>query len=60
MIRAGSGELLTRLNAEQPNPGGDVLLGIAKEAFDSNYDLFQGYEAENHAAIPAEVRDSAS
>ena len=29
VIRAGSGELLTRLNAEQPRPKGDILLGIA-------------------------------
>ena len=59
IIRAGSGELLTRLQAEQPNPGGDVLLGIAKEAFDANYDLFRGYLAAHHDAIPAEVRDKA-
>lgn len=60
VIRAGSGELLTRLNAEQPNPGGDILLGIAKEAFDANYDLFTGYRAANHGDIPPEVRDSES
>lgn len=59
VIRAGSGELLTRLNAEQPNPGGDVILGIAKEAFDGNYDLFRGYVAEHHDDIPAELRDQA-
>lgn len=60
IIRAGSGELLTRLRAEQPNPAGDVLLGIAKEAFDANYDMFRGYVAANHGSIPAEVRDSAN
>ncbi len=59
VIRAGSGELLTRLRAEQPNPGGDILLGIAKEAFDANYDLFRGYVAAHHGDIPAEVRDRA-
>lgn len=60
VIRAGSGELLTRLRAEQPNPAGDILLGIAKEAFDDNYDMFRGYVAANHSSIPAEVRDSAA
>ena len=30
IIRAGSGELITRPNAEQPRPQGDVLLAIAK------------------------------
>ncbi len=59
VIRAGSGELLTRLRAEQPSPAGDILLGIAKEAFDANYDLFRGYVAEHYDAIPAEVRDGA-
>ena len=59
VIRAGSGELLTRLRAEQPNPAGDILLGIAKEAFDDNYDLFRGYVAAHHDDIPAEVRDDA-
>ncbi len=60
VIRAGSGELLTRLRAEQPNPSGDVLLGIAKEAFDANYDLFTGYVAAHHGDIPEELRDQAA
>jgi iron(III) transport system substrate-binding protein len=59
IIRAGSGELLTRLQAEQPNPGGDVLVGIAKEAFDGNYDFFVPYRSANHNEIPANLRDSA-
>ena len=48
VIRAGSGELLTRLNAEQPKPQGDILLGIAKESFDGAYDLFRAYKSVNH------------
>ncbi len=59
MIRAGSGELLTRLQAEQPRPQGDILLGIAKEAYDANYDLFTGHKVVNHDEIPADVRDTA-
>ena len=59
MIRAGSGELLTRLNAEQPNPGGDIILGIAKEAFEGNYDLFMAYKSKNHGDIPDGLKDDA-
>lgn len=60
VIRAGSGELITRLNAEQPRPQGDILLGIAKETFDQHYDLFRGYRSVNHDAIPETVRDTAN
>lgn len=60
VIRAGSGELLTRLNAEQPRPKGDILLGIAKESFDGAYEFFRGYKAANHASIGANVRDTAA
>jgi iron(III) transport system substrate-binding protein len=59
VIRAGSGELLTRLNAEQPRPKGDILLGIAKESFDGAYQYFRGYKSVNHAAIGSNVRDTA-
>jgi iron(III) transport system substrate-binding protein len=59
LIRAGSGELITRLNAEQPRPQGDILLGIAKETFDAHYDLFRGYKNVNHDSIPATTRDKA-
>jgi iron(III) transport system substrate-binding protein len=60
VIRAGSGELITRLNAEQPRPQGDILLGIAKETYDGNYDLFRGYRSANHDYIPANVKDKAN
>jgi len=59
IIRAGSGELITRLNAEQPRPQGDILLGIAKETFDAHYKLFRGYVSANHNAIPVGVKDKA-
>lgn len=59
MITAGSGQLITRLNAEQPRPSGDVLIGIAKETFDGNYNLFEPYISANHDAIPANLRDQA-
>ncbi|HCJ95388.1 MAG TPA: ABC transporter substrate-binding protein [Sphaerochaeta sp.] len=60
LIRAGSGELITRLNAEQPRPQGDILLGIAKETYDAHYDLFRGYKSANHDTLSADVRDTAA
>lgn len=59
IIRAGSGELITRLNAEQPRPQGDILLAIAKETFDEHYNLFRPYKCANHDSIPPTVRDKA-
>lgn len=59
MITAGSGQLITRLNAEQPRPSGDVLIGIAKETFDGNYHLFEPYATANHSSVPSNLRDQA-
>lgn len=59
MITAGSGQLITRLNAEQPRPSGDVLIGISKETFDGNYNLFEPYRTANHDQVPANLRDKA-
>lgn len=55
-ITVGSGELLTRLRAEQPNPSGDILLGIAQEAFEGNYDLFTPYKVAKDE-IPPQFKD---
>jgi iron(III) transport system substrate-binding protein len=60
VIRAGSGELLTRLNAEQPKPQGDILLGIAKESFDGAYDFFRAYKSANHNYLSNDVKDNAA
>jgi len=60
VIRAGSGELLTRLNAEQPKPQGDILLGIAKESFDGAYDYFRAYKSANHNYLSMDVKDNAA
>ena len=59
IIRAGSGELMTRLMAEAPKPNGDIILGIAKEALDGVYDALEPYKAKHHDDIPANLRDSA-
>ncbi len=52
VITAGSGELLARLRAEWPNPSGDILLGIAQEAFEGYYDYFLGYKVAEDDKIP--------
>jgi iron(III) transport system substrate-binding protein len=45
IIKAGSGELLNRLNAESGNPQGDVLWSVDGTVIDFNPDLFEAYEA---------------
>ena len=47
IVKAGSGELLARIAAEQSNPGGDVLLGGQPYSFESNKDRFEPYESPN-------------
>jgi iron(III) transport system substrate-binding protein len=57
IITAGSGELITRLSAEQPNPSGDILLGIGQEAFEGNYGFFTAYKVKDDQ-IPALLKDT--
>lgn len=59
IITAGSGELITRLQSQQPNPSGDIILGIAQEAFEGNYDLFEGYKVKSDN-IPELLKDTKS
>lgn len=59
IITAGSGELITRLQSQQPNPSGDIILGIAQEAFEGNYDLFEGYKVKSDK-IPELLKDTKS
>ena len=59
IIRAGSGELVNRLMAEQPKPEGDILLMIAKENMEMAYEYLAAYKSANHAKIDVAVRDDA-
>ena len=52
LINGGSGELLTRLNAEKANPRADVLVGPDIDIFDAAIDLFDGYKSKEDAAFP--------
>jgi len=52
LINGGSGELLTRLQAEKANPRADVLVGPDIDVFDAAIDLFEGYKSKEDAAFP--------
>lgn len=52
VISGGSGELLTRLQAEKSNPRADVLVGPDIDVFDAAIDLFEGYKSKEDAAFP--------
>ncbi len=57
VIRAGSGELITRIQAEAKKPQGDVVMAIAKENLEVIGDLLQAYKVKEDAAFPAGVKD---
>ena len=57
VIRAGSGELITRIKAEAARPQGDVIMAIAKENLEVVGDLLQPYKVKEDAAFPAGVKD---
>jgi iron(III) transport system substrate-binding protein len=56
-IRAGSGELITRIKAEAAKPQGDIILAVAKENLEVMVDLLQAYKVKEDAAFPAGVKD---
>ena len=47
LISAGSGELLSKIEAEKENPLGDVLFGGSKATIRGKADLFEPYVSEN-------------
>jgi len=58
IIRAGSGDLVTRVKTEWPKPEGDVLLLMAKENLDQVYDKLQPYRSVHHADFEEANRDA--
>lgn len=52
LISGGSGELLTRLQAEKATPRADVLVGPDADNFDAYLDLFESYKSKEDAAFP--------
>ncbi len=57
VIRAGSGELITRIKAETARPQGDIIMAIAKENLEVMADLLQPYKVKEDAVFPAGVKD---
>ncbi len=50
----GTGEVLSKLNAEKGNPQADVMFGgVNMGVYQTNKDLFQQYVAKGNAALPA-------
>jgi iron(III) transport system substrate-binding protein len=58
VIRAGSGELLTRTKAEASRPQGDIIMAIAKENLEIIRDLLEPYKVREDAAFPDDVKDT--
>jgi iron(III) transport system substrate-binding protein len=58
MIRAGSGELLTRIRGEASRPQGDIIMAVAKENLEAIRNLLQSYKVREAAAFPDDVKDT--
>ena len=57
IIRAGSGDLVTRVKTEWPQPEGDVILLMASDNLSQIYDMLEGYKSVNHDNFDPENRD---
>jgi len=58
LIRLGSGEIITRVQAEARRPQGDIIMAMAKENMEVVYDLLQPYRVREAYAFPDNVKDS--
>ena len=57
LISAGTGELISRIEAEKDNPAGDVLFGGSKSTIREKADLFEQYVSVNDDAIMADHKN---
>jgi iron(III) transport system substrate-binding protein len=57
-IRLGSGEIITRVQAEAKRPQGDIIMAMAKENLDVVYDLLDSYRVKEASAFPDDVKDA--
>ncbi len=57
-IRLGSGEIITRVQAEARRPQGDIIMAMAKENMDVVYDLLDSYRVKEASAFPNDVKDA--
>ena len=60
IIRAGSGDLVTRVKTEWPKPEGDVILLMGTENLDQIYDMLMPYKCASDASIAPEYKDGKS
>ncbi len=60
IIRAGSGDLVTRVKTEWPRPEGDVILLMASDNLNQIYDMLEGYQSASHDNFDPENRDNQS
>lgn len=58
MIRLGSGQIITRVQAEAARPQGDIIMAMAKENLDVVYDLLDSYRVPEANAFPNDVKDA--
>jgi iron(III) transport system substrate-binding protein len=58
LIRLGSGEIITRVQAEAKRPQGDIIMAMAKENLDVIYDLLESYRVREANAFPDNVKDA--
>jgi iron(III) transport system substrate-binding protein len=58
LIKAGAGELLSRLKAEKGRQTSDVLWSVGGEIIQANPDLFTAYEPKDFDKIFPEIRPS--
>jgi iron(III) transport system substrate-binding protein len=58
LIRLGSGEIITRVQAEARRPQGDVIMAMAKENMEVVYDLLESYRVPEANAFPDNVKDT--
>ncbi len=55
----GTGEVLSKLNAEKGNPQADVMFGgVNMGVYNTNKDIFQVYVAKGNASLPAGYQNS--
>ena len=57
IISAGTGELVTRINAEKDNPYADVLFGGTYTQYLSNKELFQDYVSKENDNVVKEYQN---
>jgi iron(III) transport system substrate-binding protein len=51
IVKAGSGEIFSRLEAEKGNPAADIMFGGDTVSYDSYSDLFASYESSEDGAM---------